>query len=105
MRHQMRSVTSNVRGSMNERSELAWSRSCEVLGALAIECRWNGDVMWTVLILLLPERSRALSTGYVETSAICAVSKRARVAMARLIVMVIKERCLDSVREQAVEYL
>ena len=39
--------------------------------------------MWTVLILFLPERSRALSTGYVGISAVCAVSKRARVAMAR----------------------
>ena len=60
-------------------------------GRAVVRCsgRWQssvagtGDVMWMVLTLLLPERSRALSTGYVETSAICAVSKRARVAMAR----------------------
>ena len=43
----------------------------------------TGDVMLTVLIMLLPELSQAHSTRYVGTSAVCAVSKRARVAMAR----------------------
>ena len=106
MRHQMRSVTSSVRGSMNERSELAWSRSCEVLGAWAIECRWNGrrDVDG-----LDSASARAFASTF---DGICENQCRLRGVEAcqgqqwlDVIVMVIEERCLDSVREQAVEYL